>query len=132
MRHNDPGQYRMTQKHSLHIRLAKWRLSDLRERLTNCSRGFRSVRLLVHRHRLPHFLRRFSPLQSESPEQTALIFAVFPRPSKSFNIYQRCCLANWAIADVGQDAFDVERMSTTTENVPSGLTFLQASKSHFL
>ena len=44
-----PGQYRMTQKHSLHIRLAKWRLSDLRERLTNCSRGFRSVRLLVRR-----------------------------------------------------------------------------------
>jgi hypothetical protein len=31
-------------------------------------------------------------------------------------------LTNWAIADVGQDAFDVERMSTTTENVPSGLT----------
>ena len=90
------------------------------------------VWFVVNRHRLPHFLRRFSPLQSESPEQTALIFAVFPRPSKGFNIYQRCCLTNLAIADVGQDAFDVERMSTTTENVPSGLTFLQASKSHFL
>ena len=42
--------------------------------------------------------------QSESPEQTALIFAVFPRPSKSFNICHRCicqgcCLTNWAIAD---------------------------------
>jgi hypothetical protein len=32
-------------------------------------------------------------------------------------------LTNWAIADVGQDAFYVEQMSTTTENVPSGLTF---------
>jgi hypothetical protein len=68
---------------------------------------------VVNRHRLPHFLRRFSPLQSESPEQTALIFAVFPRPSKSFNICQRCCLTNWAIAYIWQDAFDMERMSTT-------------------
>ena len=72
------------------------------------------------------------PLQSESPEQTALIFDVFPRPSKSLNICQCCCFTNWAIADVGQNAFDVERMSTTTENAPSGLTFLQAGKSHFL
>jgi hypothetical protein len=37
------------------------------------------------------FLRRFRPLQSESPEKTALIFTVFSRPSKSFDIYQRCC-----------------------------------------
>ena len=61
---------------------------------------------VVNRHRLPHFLRRFSPLQSESPEQTALIFAVFPRTSKSFNICQRCCLTNWAIADIWQDAIE--------------------------
>jgi hypothetical protein len=55
--------------------------------LTNCSQGFRSVRLLVRRHRLPHFLRRFCPLQSESLEQTALIFAVFPR-GKTFQELQ--------------------------------------------
>jgi hypothetical protein len=84
MRPNDPGQYRMTHKHSLHIRLAKWRLSDLRERLIFAKKLFTRISFLfvfwfvVNRHRLPHFLRRFSPLQNESPEQTALIFAFFP------------------------------------------------------
>jgi hypothetical protein len=40
-------------------------------------------------------------------------------------------LTNWAIADVGQDAFDVERMSTTTGNVPSGLTFCRQANHVF-
>ena len=138
MRHNDPGQYRMTHKHSLHIRLAKWRLSDLRERLIFANKLFTRISFLfvfwfvVNRHRLPHFLRRFSPLQSESPEQTALIFAFFPRPSKSFNICQRCCLTNWAIADVGQDAFDVEMNVHNHGKRSKWINLLQAGKSHFL
>ena len=68
-----------------------------------------------------------------TPEQTALIFAVFPRPSKSFNICQRCCLTNFTIADVGQDIRI--RCGTNVHdhgNVPSGLTFLQTGKSYFL
>jgi hypothetical protein len=40
-------------------------------------------------------------------------------------------LTNWAIADVGQDAFDVERMSTTMGNVPSGLTFCRQANRIF-
>ena len=43
MRHNDPGQYRMTHKHSLHIRLAKGLLSDLRERLIFANKLFTRV-----------------------------------------------------------------------------------------
>ena len=92
--------------------------------LTNCSRGFRSVRLLVRRQSslAASLSSSLSSLQRESPEQTALISAVFPRPSKSFNTCQRCCFTNWEIVNVGQYAIDVE-------NVPSGLTFLQAGKS---
>ena len=109
--HNDPGlhlQYRMTH-YIIYIRLAKWRFSELRQKLQSVHEGFVLFVFwfVVNRHRLPHFLHRFRPVQSESPEQTALIFAS--------NICQRCWLTNWAIADVGQDTFDVERMSTTTE-----------------
>jgi hypothetical protein len=78
--------------------------------LTNCSRGFRSVGLLVRRQSsLAASLS--SSLSSSSKRVAGAIFVVFPRPSKSFNICQQ----------TGQDAFDVERVSTTTENVPSGL-----------
>ena len=101
---------------------------------------FRSGRLLVRCDRLSHSLHRFRPLQSQSPEQTVLIFAVFPRPSKSFNIChgcicQGCCLTNWAIAD---DLMLIRMHSMGNEcpqprkTFQSGLTFFQAGKSHFL
>ena len=44
---------------------------------------FRSVRLLVRRHRLSHFLHRFRPLQSELPEQTVCL----PKGDKITNMY---------------------------------------------
>jgi hypothetical protein len=103
-------QYRMT--HYI-IRLAKWRLSDLGERLIFANKLFTRVSFCSSSGSssiVIGCLIFFVPLQSESPEHTVLIFAVFPRPSKSFNICQQ----------TGRDAFDVERMSTTTENVPSG------------
>ena len=72
--------YRMTHKHSLHIRLAKWRLSDLRERLIFANKLFTRVSFCsssgsssIVIGSLTFFVAFNSPLQSESPEQTALM-----------------------------------------------------------
>jgi hypothetical protein len=89
--------------------------------LTNCSRGFHSVHLLVRRQSSSAASLSLSLLSSSKRVAGA----------NSVNICQRCCLTNWAIADVGQDAFDVERMSTTTGNVPSGLTFCRQANRIF-
>ena len=126
MCHNDPGlqvQYRMTHYISGWLNGNCQTFAKGLFFLTKCSRGFRSVRLLVRRQ-----LSAAASLSSSLPScskgvagANSVNICCLTKTFQSFNICQRCCLTNWAIADVhdvGQDAFDVERMSTTTENVP--------------
>jgi hypothetical protein len=99
---------------SLHIRLAKWRLSDLRERLIFSNKVFTRVSFCSFSDSssivigcLTFFVAfvLFKVIRrSEQRYKYLLSFQDLPRASTFANVVA----CNWAIADVGQDPFDVD------------------------